>query len=335
MNADQAAAAFLGAAALLGAAAPALAGPLTPAWVAEEAELVVHVDLERFRESTLGRFVLENAEALHIELDELEELRERYGFDPCTDVLSVTGYEASRDGGEVEVVVAVTTSAADAALEKLAADPDSGVRRVDLEGLPAFVITEGGGEHYLHVRSADRPERRVAVLAQGRETLLEAVKVLEGRAPGLAAGKGLLARPPRPGSILFAAASDPDEIAGPRAASEILRRADAIVVDLGEAAGAFEVEVAVSAPDEQVAGQIAQIVKGMVALGQIMAGTDPEMTPVGSLLGGLGVDAQGSRITVRFAHAAEELVEIIESICKEDQEPAPDRPAPPPGPHHR
>ena len=87
--------------------ATATAGSLDLDAVSADATWLVHVDVERFVDSTLGRFVIENSEALDIDVNELREMEEQLAINLWEDVMSVTLYGVGEDDDE-GVVVAVT-----------------------------------------------------------------------------------------------------------------------------------------------------------------------------------------------------------------------------------
>jgi RNA polymerase sigma-70 factor (ECF subfamily) len=191
---------------------PAVGRPLEPGWVAEDALWLVHVDVGAFKNSTIGRHVLEHADQFGLE--DLDEFEREVGLDPRTDFVSVTLYGASEDPEADGVIVAVTSARADEALARLKASQEIDSVEAVLDGYTVHILADGGERHYLHVRPADRRDQRIVVLAGSEEVLLDAVRVIDGKAPGLARGKStVLDGGPGAGSIVFVACGGGDLLA--------------------------------------------------------------------------------------------------------------------------
>ena len=99
--------------------ATATASPLKKDRVAADANWLIHVDVERLLNSTIGRFLLEHAEELDIDLDDLDKMKREVGVDPRTDLKGVTLYGTGDEPGEDAIIVAVTTDRVDEAIERL------------------------------------------------------------------------------------------------------------------------------------------------------------------------------------------------------------------------
>jgi hypothetical protein len=185
----------------------AVGRPLEPGWVAADAMWLIHLDVGAFKNSTIGRYVLEHPD--QFELEDLDEFEQEVGLHPLTDFMSFTLYGFSDDPEADGVVVAVTTARADEALARLKAIEEIDSVEVNLEGYPVQVLSDQGERHYLHVRAADRRDQRIVVLAGSEDVLLRAIKVIDNRAPGLSAGRSsILDGGPDRGSIVFVACGD-------------------------------------------------------------------------------------------------------------------------------
>src|SRR5262245_41275650 len=55
-----------------------------------DVDFVVHIDLEGFKQTELWKHISEKSGGLEAEIDELHEIRTRFGIDPLTDVRAVT-----------------------------------------------------------------------------------------------------------------------------------------------------------------------------------------------------------------------------------------------------
>ena len=296
------------------AAAPARqTTPLDRAWVSSRAEWVVHVDAEAWNASKIGRFIMDHAEAFDLDLDELEEFEKETGLDPLADLLGVTAYGWGSGADEQVVVVAVTTARADEALARLKASDES---RTLVVGGHA-VHTVPGDDVLVHLRTAPQPDRRVAVVSEHQETLAHALAVMDGREPGLVVGQRPLLTAPRPGSFLFVAASSMDDLPELEAASEVLRLAEACVIDLGEHDGLVQAYATASAANTEDAGNITQIIRGILALGALMFEREGEMAPVRALVDATDVQAHDDRVTVGIRFPVDGVVEALKHLVEE------------------
>lgn len=294
--------------------APAAAGPLRIGWVAAEAKWVAHVDIDAFTSSRFGSALLENADDFDIDLDDLDELQEEIGIDLRTDVMSLTAYGTSGDPEDC-VIIAVTNEAADEALERLLDHPDLNVREIEVDGYDLYVIAAHGERHYLHVRDARRRDRRIVVLAGGRHDLVDALKVIDGDAPSISMGKSRLpGTSPMDGSIVFVAAGAMDELDGFEPASDILSLCESVTIDVGEIEGELRAQASASAKSEENAANIKQVVKGMIALGDLIAFDDPDLTPLKLLTEALSVRSTGNRVTIRFRYDVGDLLDKLEVL---------------------
>ncbi|MHC4767465.1 MAG: hypothetical protein ACYTEI_01985 [Planctomycetota bacterium] len=291
----------------------AVGRPLEPGWVAADAMWLIHLDVGAFKNSTIGRYVLEHPD--QFELEDLDEFEQEVGLHPLTDFMSFTLYGFSDDPEADGVVVAVTTARADEALARLKAIEEIDSVEVNLEGYPVQVLSDQGERHYLHVRAADRRDQRIVVLAGSEDVLLRAIKVIDNRAPGLSAGRSsILDGGPDRGSIVFVACGDIEALGGVEPASEILRLSDGVTLDIGEAQGRAYGEATVSATSPESAASIAEVVQGMIALGRLIAAEEPEARPLADLAKAINVGVHDQKITIRISFDAEQLAWILGAI---------------------
>ena len=300
-----------------GAAAPAgQTTPLNRGWVSARAEWVVHVDAEAWNASTIGRFVMDHAEKFDLDLDELEDFERETGLDPLTDLLGVTVYGWGAGDQEQVVVVAVTTAKADEALARL---EESGESRTLFIGGSEVHTVPGNGEVLVHLRPAARADRRVAVVSEQEETLAHALAVIEGREAALTVGPKPALVAPRTGSFIFVAASCIDDLPDVQAASEVMRLAEACVIDLGEHEGLVQAYGTASAANTEDAGNITQIIRGILALGALMFDREGEMAPLRALVDATDVQTHDNRVTVGIRFPIEGVVEALEAMIEEGE----------------
>lgn len=289
--------------------------PLQPGWVSAEAEWLVHLDVEAWNASKIGRFVTDHAEALDLDIDELDDFQRQTGLDPRTDIFGVTVYGWVADGAERMVIVAVTTDRADAALERIRESGES--RTLLIDGHEVHTVPADGDTILVHVRPDARFDRRLVVMSQDQAALQAGLAVIEQRAPSLTIGRKPALTGPHPGSILFMAASRLEAL-DIEPASEVLRLSDACVIDVGEHEGLFGAYATASADNAEDASNITQVVEGMLALGRLLMARDGELAPVRALIDGVDVAADGTRVTVGFRHDVQALIDVAGPLLQEE-----------------
>ncbi|TDJ54653.1 MAG: hypothetical protein E2O40_07060 [Planctomycetota bacterium] len=298
----------------------ATAGPLNKDWVAADAQWVIHVDVAALLDSTIGRFILEHGEALDLDLDDLDEFKRETGLDPRTDLKSVTVYGTGDEPGEDGVIVAVTNDRVDEAIQKLLDNDDVLIRKREMNGRTIYVIGRGDDRHYLAIERAGR-NRRIVVLSDERHILSSALKVIGDDAPSLSMGRSQIpGDDPQEGSLAFLAVGDIEAFGDGNPASHILRMSDGFTADIGEIDGVLLALATVSADSPKIAEDITDIIRGLVALGRIMAAQQPELGPIRELADSLTVRTNDSRITLKIRYDARELMEQITALIDDDDD---------------
>lgn len=309
----------LACAALVGASGLASADRFDPRRVAQGAAWVAHVDVERLAASELYS-VLSEGGTLRLE-DQVEELAE-LGVDPLKDLKSVTLYGV----GERSVVMLLGNERLDGALERLKAAGE--YRREELDGKPLHVF---GEDCWVAVLAREGSTDRLVVQADDRASVKLACDVLEGRARSLGSSEAGAKRfVPGEGSMLFAAANERLEaLDGLELGSNVVRLAEELVLDLGEARGELFASLALTAKDAREATQLLQVLQGATALVGLVAGEDPEVGRVlRDLVGGLRFSTEGERVRAEFRMSTRLLLDhlrALEVLEAEDKAPEPRR----------
>lgn len=301
-----------------------------PARVAAGARWVAHVDVEALAASELHAALAEDGE-LRLE-DEVEELKE-LGLEPLKDLRSVTVYSVD-PRSEHAVVLLVGNANVDGALERLKGR--EGYREERVEGQPVHVWGGDGGAWYAAVLRREGSQDRLVVQSDDRASLVLACGVLEGRAEHLAVGEdpaattgAVLRARPEEGSILFAAATTRlAELPGLELASNVVKLADDVVFDLGEARGELFARLRVDARTEKEARQVQQVLQGAAALLALVGGEDPEVgRVVQDLSGALRFTTAGAEVHAEFRMPTRRLIDDLRALDAAGADaPAPARP---------
>jgi hypothetical protein len=300
---------------LLTVISPAAARPLEPGWVSADARWLVHVDVDAFKSSSFGQFVLEHGEEFDIDLSDLDDFEQEIGLDPRTDLAGVTLYGLGDDPEEDAVIIAVTNERADEALAKLKGSEEIESLEIEMDGYTVHVFRDEHEQHYVHVRGADRVDRRIVLLSADEIVMLDAIKVIDGRAPGLSVGKSdILDGGAKKGSIVFVACRGIDGFQDIAPASEILRLSDGFTADIGEIDGVAYGEATVSASSLENASNITDVIKGIIALGRLVAAEEPEARPLADLVDAVDVTSRDRKITVRVSFDAKQLLWALGAV---------------------
>ena len=294
----------------------ATASPLKKDRVAADATWLIHVDVERLLDSTVGRFLLEHAEELDIDLDDLDRMKRDLGLDPRTDLRSVTLYGTGDEPGEDAIILAETNDRVDEAIERLLANDDLPIRRRKLNGKTVYVIGGEGRRHYLSIQRAGA-DRRLVVFSDNKSGFRNALDVLAGEAPSISMGRSNIpADDPQDGSLLFLSVGDIDAFGDDGPASQIIRMSDGFTADIGEVDGVLTGRASVTAESPEVADNISHVLQGLVALGRLMAAGQPDLAPLNELADSLSIRTKDSRISIRIRIDARELLEKAERLME-------------------
>lgn len=287
--------------ALAAAIAPALAaGPLDLRRVAADSDWVLHLDAEALRGSRLERLIFGHGPALGIDLDGLEELRDATGFDLRRDLHGATLFgRGDREEGEDGTLVAETTDAIEAALERLAEIPEVDARRETIGGRPGwrFAGEDDEASSWLVVLPHGDRGRRLVVSASDRYLVDQAARLLEGAAPALGPARPawMIGEAPGPGTILYGAAGKLRAVPGD--VSRLVELADAGAVEFVERDGRLRARISVLAERAEKAADLRDVMRGLVALGRLLLpADDPDLDFLRDLLDGVEPSSEGRRI---------------------------------------
>lgn len=299
-------------AALIGAQI-ASAGELNRGQVSAEAAWMVHFDVEAAVGSDIGQYVIEHADELDIDMDDLSEIESELGMDPLRDLFGITIY-GEGDPDEHCVAVISLSDAVESVIGQAEQETDH-YRSMKVDGRTIHVWEEGDGPVFVHVSPGESVDRRILVVAGSVENVVEGVDVLEGGAPSLrGADQPLLTATPSRGSFVFAAATalpwlDWDD----EAAAAIARRSTDIALDLGERDDSVYLDLSAATQNESDAANVADVVRGLLALGRLIADSDPDLAELKFMIDAIDVDADGNAIRIEMRQATEDVIEGLQA----------------------
>ena len=280
-------------------AAPTPADELNRRWVAPDAEWIIHIDVERLRESALGKILLSEGDLA----DAREQIQAELGVDITKDLHGLTAYGRG-DWGDSGVLIATSTAAADDVLAAIQEQGDGyASRTVGDRVLHSFDAEDGRVYAYLGER---RNDGRVIVLSDEAEIVMEALRVMSDR--DVANTKIEVPS----GLMIFAAASDLDRLPEFDATSQVLEGAHDVSLAVREDDDATTAQLGVATESGQQAKDISAVIQGLFAAGRLMAGHDEELAFLTELINGISVKARGASLHLSITLSNEMLEEIME-----------------------
>lgn len=291
-------------------AIPAMAGPVKPKWISAKAQWAAHIDLDAARDSKLGQFIIEHRDEFDIDFGELEEM----GINPLEDFYSVTLYGTRHPEKDGVVIIQMNDTVDDLIEMALAEAPD--FKEIDILGRTGYSMDNGETVAYVHRSSSGK---RTIVLTNDIDRLAHAIRVIEGDRDNVTK-KHPDMKSPRKGTILIAhAAGVPWLTEDDNPASRIIEMSEDISVQIGEYQNEAFAQVRFTVPDEDNVRNIKQIIEGVLALGRMVASSDPdsEIAPFADFLDGIKIRSEDGSIQLSCAFAADALLEVIGKAMQE------------------
>jgi hypothetical protein len=287
------------------------AAPLKRADVTVDPGLVVHVDFDGLRATSVGKAILAqlNQPAIDTKLSAIQAI---FSFDPRTQLHGATIYATTQTPPEGVLIVY--------------ADFDSN-RVVNLGKLAPGFETITNGSHIVHtwingkekgtngesshIYAAIQDNR--IILGKGEDPVAAALEVLDGTVPSLAGEKSLpeLGAAGK-GNIIQAVVRKFDfGSKDPNAA--ILKMSKIVRFQVGETAEHIVATLSFEAKDADVATQISAIAQGLVALLKLQQG-NPDILKIASAV---SLRQDGATVTATASIASQDVVDLIKTKVAE------------------
>ena len=323
--------------ALLSTASVAWAGAFNPDAVSVEARWVVHLDVEALTSSEFGACLIKGLQSQ--EENPLSQMEAQIGINPLEDIYSLTAYgtgEPPAKGvsvevtgeevtvgavarpGENAVVVAVMSDAIDALIQKVAAD-EQRYEKISRAGytIHSWADENSDARWYLYQQPMENESRRLVLASDNSDALFEGIRVLAGDAPSLADVNRDDRQHPQPGSILFASVDDIADLAGHKAASELLKQTKRLAVNLSETQGNVLLSISADTDSPEAATTIMQVIQGALAMATLAVDpNDDEGAALKALVQSLTFTAEGRRMNLELQQPAEVLCTFLEMAGK-------------------
>jgi hypothetical protein len=312
----------------------ALAAPVAPAGslqksrVAADAQWLAHIDVEGLISSDIAQFVINQAHDadahFDVDLDELNGIKEQLGIDPFKDIKDVTVYGNGNPETEPTfIAIFSTTAAVDNFLESLKAQ-GPGYKQFEAGGLTVQSIDdEHGGTLFFHVQGGPTSEDRTIVVSKDAERLVRGVNLVQGKGANLAAAPNpALTHSPQPGSFMFAAAQGLPWMQGDEddPSSALVRDAESLVFDAGAMGDETFMSMALTSKKAEDATNVADMVRGLLAMGKMAAGSEPELAPFKATINAVRITSEGDRVAINMRQKTSELIEALKSAAAADED---------------
>jgi hypothetical protein len=232
----------------------ASAAPFQPAHIPAEAQWFLHGDLTGLRKTETGNSLLKEIRSNENEL--LTDVEELFGFDLLSDLTDVTLFG---NGKEDEAAIVLSGEIGRAHLEEVIVQAD------DYETSSHGTITihhwddEGKPQHAAFHRD------QTVIISEKRDLVSLALDVLSQKKPGLNPDFSLPSADP-----VIVAFANIQKIDMPlEEGSRIIRKANSILITMGEAEGLLVADMVVETGTSKTATQMMHVLEGLVSLGEL------------------------------------------------------------------
>ncbi len=318
---------------LLSFVAPGHAGPIRPADVPVEAQWVAHVDIRGLLESSLGKFMMSRGNLGKLE-EGLAIVRQSAGFDPTTDLESITAFGPAH-APEAAVALVRGNLDPDALLALVQGPDDSDFEHGEHTIHQWTQATEGEGDdgrRYAAFLDDTLIVGRTRAAVEGAVDHM--VTMSQMRSGRDAKPNPLLGQQPE-GAFLWAAARDIQmpQGAGARGdpVSQQLRHIIGGMLALGDAGDVREgvasdtrLMIRVTAADAGTAGQMRQVLGGVSALGRFLQrSAKPGQTPDAwvplAAAARVEGESEGEAVQLSIQMPTAEFVQRVQAMIQEQQ----------------
>lgn len=232
----------------------AIAAPFQPAHIPAEARWYLHGDLDGIRGTTTGSIIFK--ELQKEEADKINDIQNLFGFDLLKDLTDVTLFGS---GKADEAAIILSGKFNRVHLEKTIAQADQ--YETSTHGTTTIHEWQDNGS----TQHAAFHGEQTVIVSPHKNLLTLGLDVLVGEKPGLDPGLPLPSENP-----VIVAFANVKEIDMPLDdGSRIVRKADSVLMTIGEKNERLVTDMIVEADTEKTAKRIMHILQGLVSLGEL------------------------------------------------------------------
>jgi hypothetical protein len=233
----------------------AFAAPFQPQTIPAEAQWYLHGDLTGLRETTTGQTILK--EISKSEADKLADIQNLFGFNILTDLTDVTLFG---NGKEDYAAIMLTGKIGRTHLEEIITQADNYETSTHRSTTTIHHWDDKGKTQHAAFHGED-----TVIISPQRDLVSLAADVLAGNKPSLSLAKPL----PSKNSIVVAFANLAKIDMPLEEGSRIVRKAESLLLTLGEKNERLTADMVVETESEKVASQMMHILQGLVSLGEL------------------------------------------------------------------
>jgi len=290
------------------------AGPIEPKRIPDNAAWVVHLDVERLKQTDLGKFLLEQMKTPDAER-QLAAARTVFDFDPRENLLTLTLF-----GSDFKNPAAVALVQGKFDAERLAtlAGGQPNYQRSDYAGA---AVHQWDDRNNGRTMFAAFPADGWVAAGSDLDALKAALDVLAARKPSLASKPGsFLPAPSNNLPMLTVALSMANAELGADAPPAV-KEARSGALTISELAGEVSLDVAIEFANVERAAQVRDMAAGFVAMAAMNAAENPELAEIAQKAQ-ITLDGATARLRLRMP-AAKLREAALKQMQPETPEPAP------------
>jgi hypothetical protein len=291
-------------------ASAALAGPFNPKDVAADPAVLVHVDCDALKSSTVGQSILGQPEVS----DKLAAVGALFDFDFRKQLHGLTVYTTEEHSKDGALIVYADF------------DPE---RLITLAKMNDGFQSTTNGSHVIYswlddkkkTKDGERPRMCGAIMGhrviigQNEAHLAEALDVIEGKSPSFSGKKGL--EEAQSGeSILVQGLMLKFDFDGADQNAAVFKMSKSVRLKLSEANSTMTAKVRFEAADADTANNIGSIAQGLLAFLKMQKSDDNAM----KLANAIAIKQDGATVGVTLSVPSSELIQVIKEGEKKAEE---------------
>ena len=291
-------------------ASAVFAGPLNPKDVAADPAVLVHVDCDALKSSTLGQAILSQPDVS----DKLAAVGALFDFDFRKQLHGLTVYTTEGHTKDGALIVY-----ADFEPERL----------ITLAKMNDGFQSTTNGSHVIYswlddkkkTKDGERPRMCGAIMGhrviigQNAEHLAEAMNVIDGKTPNFSGKKGF-AEPESGESILVQGLMLKFDFDGADQNAAVFKMSKSVRLKLSEANSTMTAKVRFEAADDDTATNIGSIAQGLLAFLKMQKSDDNAM----KLANAIVINQEGATVGVTLSVPSSQLLEVIKEGQKKAEE---------------
>lgn len=290
---------------VMAAVLTANSGPLQRTDVIADPVWVLHVDCDALKQAALGKALLAELEKPEAE-KKFAAVQAIFNVDPRKDLHGVTIYGATKAESD-GVVVAYADFDAARLVTLVQANKDYESTKHGANTIHSWIDEKKKEKDGVKPRTFGAIYKgKVLIIGQKESRIAEALDVMDGSKPNLTTSTQFAQLGANGGGFIIGAARKLD-LPGNDPGATVLKQAKAFWLNVGESQGRAEVKLNLEAEDAEVAKQMGDVCRGLVALLTLQK-DKPEAV---KLAQGLTISQAEKTVSAKLSLPAEDVVAMI------------------------